>query len=60
MQFVVHKEAKSNMCSVAMLILLKKPLVEWYDFRALVQSDNIAIAFFCKIYKSFSYMKNED
>lgn len=46
MQFVVHKEAKSNMCSVAMLILLKKPLVEWYDFAALVQSHNIAIVFF--------------
>lgn len=46
MQFVVHKEAKSNMCSVAMFILLKKPLVEWYDFAALVQSHNIAIVFF--------------
>lgn len=45
MQFVVHKEAKSNMCSVAMLILVRKPLVEQYDFRALVLSQNIIIAF---------------
>lgn len=26
--------------------IAKKPLVEWYDFAALVQSHNIAIVFF--------------
>lgn len=44
MQFVVHKEAKSNMGSVATFILPKKPGVEWYDFRALAQSPNGAVA----------------
>lgn len=50
------------MCSVAMFILLEKPLVEQYGFRALVQSHKIPMALFLEnmciyLYEKQGYLK---